>query len=299
MGDRQPAQLPDPDRDGGIDELLSAAAGLLADFGLSIPGDAGRGQPGLIAGAPGDADRLRGDGEVEGVVELGILDRLVSREESRMVWAWEATGPGASATAAALSEVVDELGGVLRAAHRELRRVAASPGPPADDVGRPGVGALPRPPVDDVGRSGVGVLPRPPVDAGSRGEATVTRAASRGELAVTRPSGDGADPAGRPGGFRVRARQVEALSTLALLGRMVDRSTARLGAADRGGAGVPGRAGELVGAAFGEASVEPEDFRLDREADYEHERLISYRVMLAFEIVGAIVLIREIVLRLH
>jgi hypothetical protein len=36
----------------------------------------------------------------------------------------------------------------------------------------------------------------------------------------------------------------------------------------------------------------------NRQADYEHERPLTYRVMVAFEAVGAIVLVREIVLRL-
>ena len=51
--------------------------------------------------------------------------------------------------------------------------------------------------------------------------------------------------------------------------------------------------------AVDDASAPTEEFEVDLAADYEHERLLMYRVILAFETVAGIVLIREIALGLH
>jgi hypothetical protein len=47
-----------------------------------------------------------------------------------------------------------------------------------------------------------------------------------------------------------------------------------------------------------EAAVESEEFQLDLASDHEHERLLMYRVILALEVVAAIILIREVALSL-
>jgi hypothetical protein len=44
----------------------------------------------------------------------------------------------------------------------------------------------------------------------------------------------------------------------------------------------------------GQVDSRAEEFDVDLASDYEHERLLMYRVILAFEIVVAIILIREL-----
>jgi hypothetical protein len=57
-------------------------------------------------------------------------------------------------------------------------------------------------------------------------------------------------------------------------------------------------AGAGPAAARAAAVSRDEEFQIDLASDYEHERLLMYRVILAFEIVAGILLIREIAVRL-
>jgi hypothetical protein len=194
--------------------------------------------------------------QIEALVALGILGRLVSGGDSRIVWIRGETESTARARLTALATVAE----ALRAAMASVRALAHE--------------------IETIDG-----LVEPAVDA----------------------------------------RQVEALIALGVLGRIISGGSASLvwigrrapvhpgpvlvgstegdvdaGAAGTAGAAVAEAAGAAVAAvaeAAGAAAAKTEEFELDVAADYEHERLLMYRVMIAFEAVGAIVLVREIVLR--
>jgi len=99
------------------------------------------------------------------------------------------------------------------------------------------------------------------------------------------------------------AQQIDALVALGILGRRVSGGEARLvwawdriesGEGEGGGEGELGSGTGVVAPESGQVDSRAEEFDVDLAADYEHERLLMYRVIIAFEIVVAIILIREL-----
>lgn len=232
MADRTPAPRSDPgrgDRIGAIDDLLRVVDELHVRLGSSDTADAESAPVGLTAGELEGAEIDVNAREIESLVALGILGRLVSGGESRLVWMPGETESNASARLAALAKVAED-----------LRDVMASARALADDI------------------ETIDGLVEPEVDA----------------------------------------RQVEALIALGLLGRIISGGSSSLVWTGRL---VPElqRSAPAAGVDVDKACAESEEFQLDVAADYQHERLLMYRVIVAFETVAAIVLIREIVLRLR